>query len=401
MGLRSPISPLGSKGMMGVGLGGVRPISPKMAAPPATLRPGEEDWQGTVDRLSERFPTATPRKVIEVLRANHGHAGRAASDLRDATSEVVKELDPDDSEHVATLLSNPALFKQTCKSHFKKYDVNRNGMLEWEEVLALTEELCQVMGLPAPSEGRLKTFFESSDANHDGVLSEKEFTKFYEAFLRYAFYHEHRRLIGVWRFKVDGSHSHSAELSIAQSKDWRIQLKSKGGCPGAPKLQCAEGKVEVSGNLELVSGWLVAEVKFTVRDAEKRTVSKAPFGFIRIQFADSTDVVIANFKSNPDGEWGRDCVLRRQKTIEEERVKRAGTPKIGISLKCNCPQGINFRRSPEFCDRTENIVAAGQVVRVLETHMDTHWVRVCDGWLPTVDAEGRRLFETVDESLEE
>lgn len=94
-------------------------------------------------------------------------------------------------------------------------------------------------------------------------------------------------------------------------------------------------------------------------------------------------------------------MLRRQKTIEEERVKRAGIPKIGISLQCICPQGINFRRSPEFCDRTENILASGQVVRVLETHMDTHWVRVCDGWLPTVDAEGRRLFETVAESLEE
>jgi len=394
----TPLSPLGSGGMLGVGLGGVRPRSPKMAAP-ATLRPGEEDWQESVDRLSERFPAATPRKVIEILRANQGHAGRAASDLRDATSEVVKEMDPDDSEHVATLLSNPALFKQTCKSHFKKYDVNRNGTLEWEEILGLTDELCQVMGLPAPSEGRLTTFFEGSDSNGDGVLSEREFTKFYEAFLRYAFFHEHRRLMGVWRFKVDGGHS--AELSITQSKDWRIQLKSKGGCPGAPKLQSAEGRVEVSGNLELVSGWLVAEVKFTVRDAEKRAVSKAPFGFLRLQFADSTDVVIANFKNNPDADWGRDCVLRRQKTLEEERVKRAGTPKIGISLRCICPQGINFRRSPEFCDKTDNILASGQIVRVLEGHMDTHWVRVRDGWLPTVDSEGRKLFETVTESLEE
>jgi len=382
---------------MGVGLGGIRPRSP--LATPVNLRADEKDWQDSVERLHERFPTATPRKVIEVLRANHGHAGRAASDLRDATSEVVKEMDPDDSEHVATLLSNPALFKQTCKSHFKKYDVNRNGCLEWEEILALTEELCQVMGFPVPSEGRLTTFFEGSDANQDGVLSEREFTKFYEAFLRYAFFHEHRRLVGMWRFKVDGGHS--TELSIAQTKDWRLQLKSKGGCPGAPKLQCPEGRIEVSGNLELVQGWLVAEVKFAVRDTEKRTVQKAPFGFLRLQFADTCDVVIANFKMTPDADWGRDCILRRQKTVEEERVKRAGTPKIGVTLRCLCPPGINFRRSPEFCDKTDNVLAMGRTVKVIERHMDTHWVRVRDGWLPTVDSEGRKLFEMVTEGLED
>lgn len=156
--------------------------------------------------------------------------------------------------------------------------------------------------------------------------------------------------------------------------------------------------MEVSGNLELRTGWLIAEVKFAVRDLEKRTVQKAPFGFLRLCFADGTsDVVIANFKSDPEGEWGRDVILRRNKTVEEERVSRAGTPKVGVELRCVCPKGVTFRRSPEPCDKMETTLAKGETVSVIERHLDTHWIRVRDGWLPTVDIEGRRLFETVED----
>jgi hypothetical protein len=40
------------------------------------------EWQGLFDRLSERFPTASARQVLSALKNNDGHAGKAASQLR-------------------------------------------------------------------------------------------------------------------------------------------------------------------------------------------------------------------------------------------------------------------------------------------------------------------------------
>merc|ERR1719284_1948294 len=109
------------------------------------------------------------------------------------TSANVKEADPDDVEHVSTLLSSPAMFKHACKEQFKKFDFNKDGVLEWEEVKQLVHNLYEEFGLQLPSEGALKAFFYATDENQDGVLSEREFRKFFEMFLRYAFF-DHLKL---------------------------------------------------------------------------------------------------------------------------------------------------------------------------------------------------------------
>merc|ERR1719230_505320 len=157
------------------------------------LRPNEEEWRPVFNRLSERFPSVTPQRVAQVLREHKGHAGEAASVLRDLTGSTVKEADPDDVEHVATLLSSPAMFKHACKEQFRKFDINRDGVLEWEEVKQLVQSLYEEFGLQLPAEGALKAFFYATDENQDGVLSEREFRKFFEMFLRYAFF-DHLKL---------------------------------------------------------------------------------------------------------------------------------------------------------------------------------------------------------------
>merc|ERR1719221_864662 len=80
------------------------------------------------------------------------------------------------------------MFSHACKEHFKKYDMNGDGVLDWEEVRDLTNSLYDNFGLEAPREGGLKAFFDANDTNGDGVLSEKEFRRFFECFLRYAFF---------------------------------------------------------------------------------------------------------------------------------------------------------------------------------------------------------------------
>jgi hypothetical protein len=366
-----------------------------------------EDLQERTARLCERFPTISAERVLQVLRDNGGHAGYAAADLRALSVDVLKSTDPEDSEYVATLLSNPNVFKQTCKAHFKKFDVNRNGIIRWEEVLALINTLCVYMGIEPPLEKSLQAFFESSHANRDGVLTEREFPKFFESFLRYAFFIQHRTLVGTWRYKADscGSSSptdfssRSYEFTITLGKDYRLHYRSHRGCPGAPKAQAAHGpgRPEVYGTLELRDGWLQAELKSGTRDLEKRGsfINETFFGVLRLRFAEgNTEKVVTHFKIDPQVGWGKDITAKRIRSIEQERASQPSTPTtVGGLLKCIAPQGIAYRRSPEYIERTDVLLQPGETVRIVERHLDTHWVRVAGGWLPTLDPRGAQLFE--------
>eukprot|EP00931_Biecheleriopsis_adriatica_P047795 TRINITY_DN27582_c0_g2_i1.p1 TRINITY_DN27582_c0_g2~~TRINITY_DN27582_c0_g2_i1.p1 ORF type:complete len:399 (+),score=115.87 TRINITY_DN27582_c0_g2_i1:85-1281(+) len=157
-------------------------------SPMEYLRHGEEEWQDVFERLCERFPEFGAGKVAGILRENNGHAGQAAAALRDLQGSGKREVDPDDQEHVKTLLTSPAMFSHVCKENFRKFDTNGDGVLSWSEVLPLVNTLYEGFGLQPPREGNLRTFFDANDVNKDGVLSEKEFKKFFECFLRYAFF---------------------------------------------------------------------------------------------------------------------------------------------------------------------------------------------------------------------
>lgn len=361
----------------------------------AELAPNDEDLVQRADRLCGRFPSIGPERVLQVLRDNGGHAGYAAADLRALSTDALKSADPEDAEHVATLLTNQMLFKQTCKAHFRKFDTNKDGFLEWGEVLALVNKLCNYMGIEHPGEMALRSFFENSDANRDGVLTEREFPKFFESFLRYAFFMQHRRLVGTWRYRADGNEH--AEFSISMDKDYRLHYRSvRGGCPGTPKSPALQGRQAVVGTLELCDGWLQADLRVGTKDPERRGSLKDEsfYGFVRLRFAEgTTEKVIANFRSDSDAAWGNDVKAKRRQSIEEERLSRCPTPTAGAILRCISENGVAYRRTPEFLDRTDALLAQGDTVRILERHLDTHWIRTSGGWLPTVDPRGAQLFE--------
>jgi len=140
-----------------------------------------------VERLRERFPTFSADVVAQTLREQDGHAGQAASVLREMSTADTRVVDPDDYEHVKTLLTSPMMFKHVCREHFIKFDKNCDGVLNMEEVKVLTSAIYESFGLSMPKEKSVRAFFDANDANHDGVLSEKEFRKFFERFLRYTF----------------------------------------------------------------------------------------------------------------------------------------------------------------------------------------------------------------------
>ncbi|CAL1164456.1 unnamed protein product [Cladocopium goreaui] len=157
-------------------------------APEADGKRSEETWRPIFDRLQERFPDVGANKIATILLENNGHAGQAAAALRDLCGTGKREVDPDDQEHVKTLLTSPVMFAALCKENFRKFDVNGDGVLSWTEVLPLVNTLYESFGLQPPREGNLRSFFDATDLNKDGVLSEREFKKFFECFLRYAFF---------------------------------------------------------------------------------------------------------------------------------------------------------------------------------------------------------------------
>jgi len=352
-----------------------------MAPPQAGsfLKPQEKEWQEVFNRLSERFPSVPGARVAQALREHHGHAGEAAAVLRDLTGSHVKEADPDDVEHVSTLLSSPAMFKHACKEQFKKYDVNKDGVLEWEEVKALVNNLYEEFGLPLPSEGSLKAFFFATDENMDGVLSEREFRKFFEMFLRYAFFDHlklrqmvekgqeiEKRLVSAnagGSLKVSEVHDADTE-SPQESRASSASDTSKPNKPPTPDETQASGLVRVRSP----KGQAKPEpARLAPVEHQKEKREKSP---------------------QPEQERSHHQREHRNSRQEKERASETSEGSFGTTLRCLASNGVAYRASPAFQDRLEQVVTRGQTVQVLE-----HWVRTPDGWLPVVDPQLQPLFE--------
>ncbi|CAE7247893.1 unnamed protein product [Symbiodinium sp. CCMP2592] len=238
---------------------------------------------------------------------------------RDLGGTGKREVDPDDQEHVKTLLTSPVMFAAVCKENFRKFDANGDGVLSWSEVLPLVNSLYESFGLQPPREGNLRSFFDATDLNKDGVLSEKEFKKFFECFLRYAF------------FDV-------VQKDSANNK--------------------AQGVTEAKGPEENERAEKAEE-----RRSASCTANPAPSADIRGGYE------------------------------KQARVAQGAQGSPGaLPFRVIAPHGISWRRSPEFNDRLDSSVGAGEVVKVLE-----QWVKTDRGWLPLHDARGKPLLQPVED----
>lgn len=326
-------------------------------APTGVLRQGEEDWQESLDRLSERFTTVSQQRIAKVLRDCNGHAGMAAKKLRDHLSDGPATIDPDDAEQVATLLSNPMIFNQQCKIYFRKFDKDQNGVLDWSEVLALTNELYDTFGLDIPKEGSLRSFFDTTDANHDGVLSEGEFAKFLECFLRHAFFNAG----GHGSKPPNGSPSPARQVAPeahAERLATHGSAAVRGAQQGGERMGGAPGRT-----------------RQVVEDVRRSNSS-----------ADETRA-----------EDGRAAPERRRQGVEQGRSERGSDARGAAAvLRCLAPHGVSYRNSADLADRTEATVGRGEVVRVQEI-----WIRTSEGWLPMVDGGGQPLFEPAQDEVED
>eukprot|EP00927_Polykrikos_kofoidii_P071948 TRINITY_DN68126_c0_g1_i1.p1 TRINITY_DN68126_c0_g1~~TRINITY_DN68126_c0_g1_i1.p1 ORF type:complete len:440 (-),score=74.29 TRINITY_DN68126_c0_g1_i1:141-1460(-) len=322
------------------------------SVPPSSVLTGDEErWRDAFDRLRERFPTVAPERVAQALRNHDGHAGGAASELRDMTSFVVKPPDPGDSEHVATLLSSPVMFKHACKEQFKKFDTNGDGVLQWTEILQLVNELYYSFGLQEPSENCLKAFFHATDENGDEVLNEREFRKFFEMFLRYAFFDvvKMKQIIEAGKMKM---------ATVGDEKSSNQQI-------GPSTTQAAVR----SGRHEREPREQQREARESGESREHRDRGSGESRHIRQNKREDND----------------QNARHKDKAIAEGAGEGYGS---GTTLICTNANGISYRSSADFSERMASMVEHGQTVQVLE-----QWVRTTNGWLPVYDLSGNLLLE--------
>lgn len=335
-------------------------------APAELLRPGEEPWKEVLDKLCERFPDFSPGRIASVLRDNQGHAGQAAAALRDLSGDGKRRVDPDDQEHVKTILTSPAMFSMVCKDNFRKFDVNCDGVLQWTEVLPLVISLYENFGLQPPREGFLKTFFDASDLNKDGVLSEKEFKRFFECFLRYAFFDV------VQKHNSSPTRQYQPENQSLQPEVLR-KKRSPANASAASHSPLADRPPRLPSDLQHDASALVR-----TRKSERAEVIDGTTGY-----ASCSDNVLAprcpSRGSSVKRHSEKDGII-----FDSRRV-----------LRVVAPNGIALRKTPNVNDRLDVAVPAGERVTVLET-----WVRTANGWLPVYDPAGQMLLEPVQADSE-
>jgi len=260
----------------------------------------------------------------------------------------MRPVDPDDAEHVRTLLCSPLIFSHACKEHFRKYDVNGDGALEWSEIVSLVTALYENFGLQPPREGGLRAFFEATDTNHDGVLSEKEFKHFFEMVLRYAFFD-------------------------VVNHEQKAKEKEPHGSPIQTKANHHHQEAQGTGRSHKVGKEPSASPP---RRSERGERSAA-----------------ASPSAGGGGRAGEDSLTASPPAASRHESKRhhhSGQADVGAGVfRCYAQQGIAYRQSPDMNSPTDLAgVQKGEVIQALE-----HWIRTPQGWLPVAISTGERFFE--------
>ena len=68
---------------------------------------------------------------------------------------------------------------EIAKKTFAEYDKNKDGTLSKEELVPLLEKVAKLLNLPEPSEKDLDEGIKKLDLNKNGVLEFNEFFKFF------------------------------------------------------------------------------------------------------------------------------------------------------------------------------------------------------------------------------
>jgi hypothetical protein len=282
------------------------------------------------------------------------------------------------------------MFKHACKEKFKKFDVNGDGVLEFDEVKNLTNSLYDEFGLQIPPEGCLRAFFYATDENQDGVLSEREFRKFFEMFLRYAFF-DHLKL----RQMVEAGQAIEADRGPTNGNGKNLKRQT------TDVWELCNDKDSRASSASTVENEKVGNAKTGSERGGNTSYDPSPKARQQVQDFSGEPSPMSRSHSTPalqESGHSKRRDRQRDETNREDRHSRrhernqerdrGHQDAFGKTVRCVAPSGVAYRASAAFQDKIDGVVGKGETVRVLE-----HWVRTTHGWLPMSDVHGNVLFE--------
>lgn len=87
------------------------------------------------------------------------------------------------SEEIKKLLSDPEAFEKAAKKGYNDVDVNKNGLIDFEEVEAILCNFAKANNIPKPTKSAVEEVFKSLDKDSSGKVDFEEFKVFFRSFL--------------------------------------------------------------------------------------------------------------------------------------------------------------------------------------------------------------------------
>ena len=86
-------------------------------------------------------------------------------------------------KEIQALLSNPEAFNAAAKKGYEGGGVNKNGLIDVEEVETILANFAKANNLPKPTKAEVEEVFKKLDKDKSGKVDFEEFKLFFKAFL--------------------------------------------------------------------------------------------------------------------------------------------------------------------------------------------------------------------------
>ena len=89
-------------------------------------------------------------------------------------------------KEIQALLANKDAFEAAAKKGYEEVDVNKNGLIDFEEVEAILANFAKGNNLPKPTKSEVEAVYTKLDKDKSGKVDFEAFKVFFKSFLIFA-----------------------------------------------------------------------------------------------------------------------------------------------------------------------------------------------------------------------